>query len=113
MIRAKIVMSRNRLKLEMTGHAGYAEAGRDIVCAAASSLVSTLMLALNAQLSRQSDIYFDDPRAGPMVLDCGPDAEDMEAARLIYRTIGCGLEALAYRYPDNLDFELIDVQEKG
>lgn len=107
-IHAQMTISRNRLRLEMEGHAGYAEEGRDIVCAAASSLVSTLMLALSAQLGGGSDIYFDDPRAGPMVLDCGPQEDDMESARLIYRTIACGLEALAYRYPDNVEFQLTE-----
>lgn len=106
MIHAEMELSRNRLKLRMDGHAGYAEKGRDIVCAAASSLASTLMLALNAQLGEKSEMYFDDPRAGPMVIDCGPGAEDMKKAELIYRTIGCGLEALAYRYPENVEFEL-------
>lgn len=108
MIHAQMEISRNRLRLAMEGHAGYAEEGRDIVCAAASSLASTLMLALNAQLGRRSDIYFDDPRAGPMVLDCGPQEEDMETARLIFRTIACGLEALEYRYPDNVEFSLTE-----
>lgn len=112
MIKGKMELSRNRLRLEMEGHAGYAESGRDIVCAAASSLVSTLMLALNAQLGSRSDIYFDDPRAGPMVLDCGPQAEDMETARLIFSTIACGLEALAYRYPDNVEFTLTEDGER-
>lgn len=111
MIHARMEMSQNRLKLEMAGHAGYAEKGRDIVCAAASSLVSTLMLALNAQLGRRSDIYYDDPRAGPLTVDCGPDAEDMEAAALIYRTIACGLEALAYRYPEYVEFRMTDERQ--
>ena len=106
MLNVTMEFSANRLVLTADGHAGYARAGEDIVCAAASSLISTLMLALNAQLGRESDIYFDDPRDGPLTIDCGPSAEEMQGAKNIFRTIACGLEALAYKYPDNVGFEL-------
>ncbi len=106
MLNIVMQISANRLQLTADGHAGYARVGEDIVCAAASSLISTLMLALNAQLGRESDVYFDDPRDGPLTLDCGPSEADMPGARMIFRTIGCGLEALSYKYPDNVSFEL-------
>ena len=42
----KAVMYWNRLRLEVEGHADYAETGKDIVCAAASMLTGALAGAL-------------------------------------------------------------------
>ena len=106
MLNVVMEFSANRLILTADGHAGYARVGQDIVCAAASSLISTLMLALNAQLGRESDIFFDVPRDGPMTIDVGPSNEDMPGAKMIFRTVACGLEALSYKYPENVGFEL-------
>ena len=106
MLNVVMEFSANRLILTADGHAGYARVGQDIVCAAASSLISTLMLALNAQLGRESDIFFDDPRDGPLTIDAGPSKEDMPGAKMIFRTVACGLEALSYKYPENVGFEL-------
>lgn len=110
MLNVTMEFSANRLQLTADGHAGYARMGQDIVCAAASSLMSTLMLALNAQLGRESDIYFDDPRDGPLTIDCGPSEDDMPGAKMIFRTIACGIEALSFKYPDNVRFELRETE---
>ena len=108
MLKIKMEISKNRLTLTANGHAGYAPAGCDIVCAAASMLVRTLMLSLYAQLSNESDIYFDDPGNGPLTIDAGPCDGDMEGAKMIFRTIACGLEALACQHPDNVSFTMIE-----
>ena len=41
-----------------------------------------------------------------MTIDCGPSDEEMDKARTMFRVTACGLEALAYKYPENVSFEL-------
>lgn len=106
MLTVTMVFEKNSMHLEAEGHAGYARMGQDIVCAAASSLISTLMMALNAQLSHESRILFEDPRDGPLRIDCEPAEDERHAAKMIYRTVACGIEALSFKYPDNVSFEL-------
>lgn len=107
MFESRMIISRNRLQLFTRGHAGYAERGSDIVCAAASTLVNTLLISLRMQMGIGTDVYFDaDPPTGRVHLDCGPTEEDAEKARTIFRVVATGLDALAYKYPDNVTFEL-------
>lgn len=51
------------LRLEAAGHAGYAPAGQDIVCAGASTLMQTLVYLLAGEESAKSDAW-DEPE-GP------------------------------------------------
>ena len=48
----KAVMYWERFRLEVTGHAGYEQAGKDIVCAAASMLDNALAGALDEMEQR-------------------------------------------------------------
>ena len=76
-------------QVTVSGHAGYAPAGRDIVCAAVSALVYALAgyLEETGQAAR-SDIrrgYADIEGAG----DCGA----------AFALVRCGIEQLAAAYP--------------
>ena len=76
-------------QVTVSGHAGYAPAGRDIVCAAVSALVYALAgyLKETGQAAR-SDIrrgYADIEGAG----DCGA----------AFALVRCGMEQLAAAYP--------------
>lgn len=48
------------LRLEAAGHAGYAPAGQDIVCAGASTLMQALVSLLAGEESTRSDAW-DEP----------------------------------------------------
>ena len=48
------------LRLEAAGHAGYAPAGQDIVCAGASTLMQALVYLLAGEESARSDAW-DEP----------------------------------------------------
>ena len=45
------------LRLEAAGHAGYAPAGQDIVCAGASTLMQALVYLLAGEESARSDAW--------------------------------------------------------
>lgn len=77
-----------------SGHAGYAEAGADIVCAAASILLRTAA----ESLSRTGRVEVSAPSRGVFgfVVDEGMG----EAAAFAGLFLQCGLSGLAREYPE-------------
>ena len=51
------------MRLEAAGHAGYAPAGQDIVCAGVSTLMQALVSLLAGEENAHSDA-FDEPEIG-------------------------------------------------
>ena len=96
------------LRLEAAGHAGYAPAGQDIVCAGASTLMQALVSLLAGEESTHSDAW-DEPD-GPRlaVVADAPQKPWVEGAFELAKT---GFALLAERYPDNLRFA--DVSRRG
>ena len=88
-------------RLEASGHAGYAPAGQDIVCAGASTLMQTLC-ALLADEERVKSGAWDEP-AGPRlaVTAAAPQKPWVEGA---FEFAKMGFALLAERYPDNVQF---------
>ena len=95
-------------RLEAAGHAGYAPAGQDIVCAGASTLMQALVSLLAGEESTHSDAW-DEPD-GPRlaVVADAPQKPWVEGAFELAKT---GFALLAERYPDNLRFA--DVSRRG
>ena len=90
MIEASFTERGGRYSLFVNGHAGYAESGRDIVCAAVSGLVC----ALAGYIHNECDgarIYA--LGSGIASLECGEDG--LDAMRMAY----IGLLQLALTYP--------------
>ena len=96
------------LRLEAAGHADYAPAGQDIVCAGASTLMQALVSLLAGEESTHSDAW-DEPD-GPRlaVVADAPQKPWVEGAFELAKT---GFALLAERYPDNLRFA--DVSRRG
>ena len=90
----------NRLELELSvrGHAGYAEAGKDIVCAG----VSALFFAAYAELKNRDFKYFADLDDGYAMLKAYPSAEERHTCLVIFDTVVAGLKNIAQQYPDNI-----------
>ena len=89
------------LRLEASGHAGYAPAGQDIVCAGASTLMQALVSLLAGEKTARSDAW-DEPE-GPRlaVTAAAPQEPWVEGA---FELAKAGFALLAERYPDNLRF---------
>lgn len=96
------------LRLEAAGHADYAPAGQDIVCAGASTLMQALVSLLAGEESTHSDAW-DEPD-GPRlaVVADAPQKPWVEGA---FELAKMGFALLAERYPDNLRFA--DVSRRG
>ena len=75
------------LRLEARGHAGYAPAGQDIVCAGASTLMQTLAYLLAGEENAHSDVW--DEEDGPrLAVTAGPPRSPWAAGRPRLRESG-------------------------
>ncbi len=109
MLEIRVRVTRNRLQLLMADDPVYCRDGSNMACAAAYTLSNTLLIALRTQMGIGTDVFFDnDPTRGLTRIDCGPTEEDMDRALTIYRVAACGLEALAFRHPEIIDFEMTE-----
>ena len=82
---------------ECRGHAGYAPAGQDIVCAAVSILTTTCVNALESVAGVKPEAQAKDGRmAVSLPRDAGHDAQ------VILRAMRQGLRDLAEEYPQYL-----------
>lgn len=88
-------------RLEASGHAGYAPAGQDIVCAGASTLMQTLCALLAGEEGTKSGAW-DEPD-GPRlaVTAAAPQKPWVEG---VFEFAKAGFALLAERYPDHVRF---------
>ena len=88
-------------RLEASGHADYAPAGQDIVCAGASTLMQTLCALLAGEEGTKSGAW-DEPD-GPRlaVTAAAPQKPWVEGA---FEFAKAGFALLAERYPDHVRF---------
>ena len=89
-----------KLTMRAEGHAGYAPAGQDIVCAAVSCLMQTLAYSAAEDEHTSSCIYQD--KDGPVV---SVEAGDSVLMRDKFELVADGLTLLAEQYPENVSFE--------
>lgn len=95
-------------KLTVTGHAGSAEKGKDIVCAAASTLAYTLAanvaeLGTDKKRVRRVQIDLND---GSAVIGCDPVHGLDSVTTLIFDAVCMGFDLLAQRYPQFIKYEV-------
>ena len=95
-------------RLEADGHAGYAPAGQDIVCAGASTVMQGLVYLLAGEENAYSEV-FDEPD-GPR-LAVSVDAPCEEWVRGAFELAKACFVLLAERYPENVRFA--DVSRRG
>lgn len=96
------------MRLEAAGHAGYAPAGQDIVCAGVSTLMQALVSLLAGEENAHSDA-FDEPDGPRLTVTAArPCTAWVEGA---FELAKAGFALLAERYPDNLRFA--DLSRRG
>lgn len=89
----------------ITGHSGQAEAGRDIVCAAASILGCTCVNALESVCGIIPDVRLNDEGVLEFHLpEMTP--EEKEKAQILMGALKQGLTDLAEAYPKNVKVTL-------
>lgn len=89
-----------KLTMRAEGHAGYAPAGQDIVCAAVSCLIQTLAYSAAEDEHTSSCIY--QGKDGPVV---SVETGNSVLMRDKFELVADGLTLLAEQYPENVSFK--------
>lgn len=94
-------------RLKVTGHACSAEAGKDLVCAGASTLAVTM--ATNVRFMAEMG-YVRGPiielESGEAVIQCSPVPKFRRSVEQVYNSVCVGFEALAAQYPEYIRYEV-------
>lgn len=89
-----------KLTMRAEGHAGYAPAGQDIICAAVSCLMQTLAYSAAEDEHTSSCIYQGEE--GPVL---NVEAGDSVLMRDKFELVADGLDLLAEQYPENVNLK--------
>lgn len=91
-----IAVSVRKDKITVSGHAGYAEAGKDIVCAGVTALTMSLVKSLNDLTEDKIEYEISPGRADIYYRDLS------EAGKLLVDSFFIGICLIAEEYPDNV-----------
>ena len=94
-------------RLTVTGHAGAAEPGHDLVCASASMLAYTLA----ANVANMADAgQVREPiiknNEGDTEISCSPRHNLKASVTLVFDSVCVGFELLAHDYPEYVSYEI-------
>lgn len=88
--------------IDISGHAQYAPAGRDLVCAAVSTLGYTLAHRIEA-LARPGEItQWEVNKTGRMHLSTRPEKDHRSDFVAAFETVAAGLRLLSENYPAHI-----------
>ena len=91
-----IEIKQKKTEISVIGHAGFAPHGHDIVCAGVSTLVQTLIQAVE-ELTEDEIQY--DIQPGTAVIRYGNLSQQ---AQLLVDSFFLGIRSMAASYPDNI-----------
>lgn len=94
-----IVIEKAADSVSITGHANYAPHGQDIVCAAISTLVQTLIQSVEDLCTDQISYHL---QPGKVEIKHGNLTKD---AQLLLDSFFIGVYMIADKYPDNVRIE--------
>ena len=102
-----ITFDSKKLELNIEGHAGAEEKGKDIVCAAVSALFYTLVRALNdsRNMLKKKPAFKDNEGKG--FLRCMPRRKYERNIQLMYWTVLEGLQLVSENYKDFVNFVIV------
>ena len=91
----KVIYNDGYKNLKITGHAGYADKGKDIVCASASSII---LSSLNLAIEFNNDVKYTDDLNKIEIINNTND----ENVTKVFSNMILSLEELERQYPDNI-----------
>jgi uncharacterized protein YsxB (DUF464 family) len=107
MLKITLLTEGEKLSLKLEGHAGYAEPGKDIVCASASILAYTLATIVeNHGINTTINLT-----SGNTTIECEcTDHPMMDVIRDAFNFANVGYALLAHNYPQYVEF-INDVED--
>lgn len=103
----QVVYHRKYHRVAVRGHARNGEFGRDLICAACSTLAVTL--ADNAEAMKQSGhvrTVTADLKSGEAIISCTPASRYNNIVTAIFDAICVGFDRLSKEYPDYITYEV-------
>ena len=92
--------------VECSNHTGFAESGKDIVCAGVSSITQTAILGIQKLTNVKTNIVVDEKKGFlKLKLDIDGNAQSFHDAQIILKTMLCGLKDLSKQYPKYIKLE--------
>jgi uncharacterized protein YsxB (DUF464 family) len=106
-IKVTFTESHEKLSLRIEGHAGYAEHGKDIVCASATILAYTVAQYVEYEdnqgnLNAPAEIRLE---SGDTVVSCEPKEEILKWLWDAYQFAKMGFLILAHNYPQYVSLD--------
>ncbi len=95
----------NYFKIEATGHTGYAESGKDILCASISSILQSGALGLKKVLKLNPKIV--NTVDGYILIEL-PIKQNLQSAQVLFLTMLESIKDLQSGYSDYIKLEVID-----
>ena len=86
-------------RITVSGHAGFAEAGKDIVCAGVTALIQTLIKSADDLTEDKIEYEISPGRADIHYMDLS------EAGKLLIDSFFIGVCAIADEFPDHIRIE--------
>ena len=103
-----VLYYKNHYRVGVFGHAESGEVGHDLVCAAASMLVHTLIAYVKSKDENMeadfSEIKDGKVLPGMAVIGCEPDEEEDEVVREVFDAVCNGFALLAKHFPNNVEY---------
>ena len=97
----EIKYNASELELNINGHAGYAEEGKDIVCSAVSCLFYTLAETLSSSTDYLKGYSINTEKGHIKAI---PKPQYKAVIQRTFFTICTGLSMIAEEYPENVTF---------
>ena len=98
-------MNWNELRMDVSGHAGYAEPGQDIVCAGASMLVQAMAGALEDAEKRGRTRAEVREKDGTVTIWADPNADCISEIKAYFKMCVRGMRMMAEEYPKNVEIK--------
>lgn len=98
------------LHMNIKGHSGAGEAGKDLVCAGASTLAFTLVTVAKNIPEYRAEIKMSDAEID-IVLH--PDEDQTRGVMIAMDTVFIGFAMMAVTFPDNVSVTLIEEEDHG
>ena len=99
------------LRLSMRGHAAAGPKGGDLVCAALSMLMLTLVARMREREEETLPAVSQAP--GHFMICCRPEEGDAALCRESFDTVFAGLALLAEHEPEHVSVRFTDGEESG
>lgn len=100
----EVIYHRDIYRVTVKGHAHSAEKGKDLICAAVSTLVCTLaanVSNISEHLREPITIRLDD---GDAEIHCTPVRAMRNTVKLVFDSVCVGFDLLARKYPEFISY---------